>query len=264
MTEDADPERWPVVWADMHYEDWRVHRKTMSEFLLEIIADPPLGLAELAGADLASSPPFKAFPPRLKAVDLKDREEQIRQAGADFPALPDESEPLLTAVIADGVKATATDWAAVARQAGVEFPADYRRFYDALGPGVFCDITIVGPEAAAGWNLWDLLQTGRDRLIPSVPYVRFHPDAGGAIPWGVTPDGWLLCWQTWAAGPPSWTVVAVGPQLARSDFTELSFASFLLNYSGVWQNRNIFLLDHVPWSGPPAFRGAGDEGVDRA
>ncbi|MET3425400.1 hypothetical protein BJ973_004612 [Actinoplanes tereljensis] len=72
----------------------------------------------------------------------------------------------------------------------------------------------------------------------------------------MTPDDWLLCWQTWAAGPRSWTVVAVGPQLARSDFMELSFASFLLNYAGVWQSRNIFLLDHARWSGPPRFRSA--------
>ncbi|GIF24000.1 hypothetical protein BJ973_004613 [Actinoplanes tereljensis] len=184
LTEGEDPERWPVVLADKGFEEWQLRRQSMSEFLLEIIADPPLGLAELAGGDLATSPLFKPFPPRARALSPEGREEQIRRAGADFPVLPDESEALLAVVIGDGAGAAPTDWAGIAARSGVEFPPDYRRFYDALGPGVFCDITIVGPEAQDGWNLWDLLQTGRDRLIPSVPYVRFRPDAGGVIPWG--------------------------------------------------------------------------------
>jgi hypothetical protein len=64
------------------------------------------------------------------------------------------------------------------------FPADYRAFIDALGPGVFCDVGVFGPSAPPGWNLHELLHAGRQAVATAgLDYLRFHPDPDGMIPW---------------------------------------------------------------------------------
>jgi hypothetical protein len=233
LTEGDDPDAWPIVWTDEGYEEWQLRRQSVPEFLLELITDPS-GVPGIAA----------------------DGSAPIGFVGAEHDDPEDESAALLEA-LGTALKAEPDqDWTVRAAQWGFQFPADYRAFHDALGPGVFCDIGIFGPDAPEGWNLTELLQAGRQAVqAAGLDYLRFHPDTGGLIPWGMTQDGWLLGWLPQDPDPDLWCVAALGPGFMRIDWPELSFSEFLLFHAGIHEGYEVSLGNRPPWNGPPVFQG---------
>ncbi|WP_250032758.1 hypothetical protein [Paractinoplanes maris] len=174
-----------------------------------------------------------------------------------------EAEALLDALGATPAEERTLDWFVRAGQWGFMFPADFRVVHDTLGPGMFRDIGIFGPDAPGGWNLAELLRAGREQVTAAgLDHLRFHPDAGGMIPWGVTQDGWLLGWLPRHPDPDRWCVAALGPGFLRIDWPELSFSEFLLYHSGIREGYDVALADRPGWTGSPVFRGlaGGDAG----
>ncbi|AGZ43412.1 hypothetical protein [Actinoplanes friuliensis] len=267
LTEGDDPDAWPVVWTDRGFEEWQLRRRSMSEFLLELITDPAV---ERPGLPAGGSG-FRAFGGGATAAPIgllaghavpagssADQEAPIGFS-ADHAEPEDAVDGLLEALGTMPIEEPTLEWFVRAGEWGFMFPADYRTFHDTLGPGLFCDIGIFGPGAPEGWNAADLLRAGRAAAeAAGLDHLRFHPDPGGLVPWGMTQDGWLLGWAARHPDPDLWCVAALGPGFVRIDWPELSFSEFLLFHAGIRDGYDVALPDRPRWSGPPTFRGLAD------
>jgi hypothetical protein len=257
LTDGDDPNAWPTVWADGDYAEWFRYDATMSQLLLRIVQEPPAEMVRAALHDLASAPVFRSF--ESSESSGSDVEADAGQIIGFEPFLSgghgrlptDESDALLEAIPAG--KGSPQDWRTVEEHLG-QLPPDYKRFYDAVGPGVFCDIRIFDVQPAPASELVVALQKLRQAIFSSGAqiFVTLHPEFGGLVPWGATPDGWTFCWKPVGSDPAHWGVAVIGPQFVVIELPELSFTTFLLQYSGV-RDANLFLYDREPWSGPLTF-----------
>lgn len=161
-------------------------------------------------------------------------------------------EQLVTAIGSEYLKPSVIDWDHVRRSLGVALPFDYRIFVESFGHGKVCDIRISGPGQRDGADLSRLLRRTCDQAKGSrkVPEsVPFYPEQNGIIAWGESSDGWVFGWGSNRYEPDRWGVIAVElfPSLSQvADFPDLSFASFLLQYSGQQGDPDMF-LDRKPW-----------------
>jgi hypothetical protein len=103
--------------------------------------------------------------------------------------------------------ASAVNWPAVQIEFSLEFPADYREFIDAYGPGEIGEIRIPSPEGHGRWNLGELLARKNDQGIA----LPVYPEPGGIVSWGETGNGYTLSWAPVGADPDGWLVVVIGP-----------------------------------------------------
>lgn len=275
LTDDGDPDHWPTVWADRFYAEWHRYDLRMSEVLLRVVLDTPPEIAGIAAVDLAASPPFRSFE-TLRSVDdglgdhpaepagsgrwLPQNSQEERLQGLLDGARADAAKPrnaiaaLLSALELGAASRQETDWAALDSELGISVPEDYRTFIDALGPGVFCDIRILGPGAPANFNLTAVLQDMRSLIAHAGmgAIVSVQPEPGGLIPWGYTLDGYIFCWKPAGPDAGAWSVATVARSFLVTNFFELSFSSFLLKYSGVRDQRGLF-LDRPDWTHGPTF-----------
>lgn len=268
LTEGADPALWPVVWVDEEFTGWHRSAQTMSEFLLTLLLDPPLELAQLIASDPAVSAPFRAMTTRSATKPVVPAPTLGPTPGPTSPEPPigfqpghhdpeDDADSLLAVLGARPSAFGTRDWSSLSRAFGSALPADYRTFYGALGYGIFCDIVIFGIDAPAGSGLSDLLTLQRS-VVAAHPAasltVPLHPDPGGLIPWGGTADGWTFCWRPAGSIPELWGVSAIGPGFRRVDSPDLSFSTFLLQYCGAVDGSSLFLFGRDQWTKGPTFR----------
>jgi hypothetical protein len=275
LTQDDDPDRWPVLWADTYYNDWFRYDLPMSEFLLRLVEDPPPEVGEIAFTDLGISAPFRAFaapvtagkylaepmvsgwipqsPPEVALAETLDA------MHAAVPTRLNEIAALLDALPQKSTSERFTDWPALEDRLGTAFPADYKTFYETLGPGVLCDLNILGPESSGPFSMTQMLD-GLRALIAKAGMsmiVTAFPEPRGVLPWGYAPDGRIYCWRVAGTDPESWCVALVSPNFTVVDHLDLSFSSFLVKYSGVRDQTGLSEYDFEKWVGGPAFVAVG-------
>jgi hypothetical protein len=280
LTRNDDPDQWPVVWADTSYTEWHNYDLSMSEFLVKVVLDPPPEIAGIAAVDLAGSAPFRSFEvPRSAEKDMGGYVAEPAGSGRWIPQNPLEERlqglldtahanaakprnditELLSALQAGTALTKDTDWTALERHLEMSVPDDYKTFIDTLGPGVFCDIRILGPDSPADFNLTDVLQ-GLRRLVAHAgmgAIVSVQPEFKGLLPWGYTIDGEIFCWKPAEPDAEAWSVSTVSRTFQVINHIELSFSSFLLKYSGVHDQQGLS-LDRQYWKHGPTFTGMTD------
>jgi len=275
LTKGDDPDRWPVLWADTYFYDWFRYDMSMSEFLIHLVDDLPPDVAEIAQTDLADSVPFRAFGPppaptttyraepmvsgRWVPENAQERAlaDTLEAMYAAVPARVNEVAELLAALPQTGSGGRLNDWPALEQALGIALPADYKTFYDALGAGVFCDLTILGPDPAGPYSLGQALTGLRDRIARTGQsmMVTAFPEPRGVLPWAYAPDGRIYCWRVVGTDPDAWYVTLVTPRFTVLDNLDRSFSSFLLAYSGVRDQIGLSEYDGPKWTVGPVFRG---------
>src|ERR1700754_3727709 len=113
----------------------------------------------------------------------------------------------------------AVDWARVADEYGLVFPADYRAFVECYPPIEFYEFLFLYHPTALDWNLFDVLEPQLEQAteflrrtrrsaggydprtgntIPPGPAVDYplYPHPGGLLPWGVTVNNQKCLWLT--------------------------------------------------------------------
>jgi len=245
LTEDEDPERWPVVVPDADFTQWHQFPRSACEFLVELVTGrfdtSVFGVGK--GAREVFTPKSAAGAP----AELSKEDKQVRflgegRARSEFPELitmlgrPENAPPPV-------------DWRQVEQQLGLVLPTDFKSFMDMYGQGRFCDITI---EA----DLVDLAERRyrwvRDDIRPHFdPLV--YPEPGGVIPWGTTADGWTLWWAQNDPDPNLWGVAVIEPELRMVEYRpDLSFSAFLVRYPNP-ATQNEMIAGRDPWRRGPRF-----------
>lgn len=270
------PDRWPVIWADTYFYDRFRYDTSMSEFLLSLVEDPPPEVNDIAQVDLAGSAPFRPFTATRPADTQYAAEpmvsgwtprsapetalaETLDAMHASAPKRQNEVAALLDTLPHRSTGRHFPDWPALQDRLAAPLPADYKAFYDTLGPGVFCDLN--NPRARAVRPVQHdsgvERAPGADRQTSMSLIVTAHPQPKGVLPWGYAPDGRIYCWRVTGPDPADWCATLVTPTFTVVDHLDLSFSSFLLKYSGVRDRARLSEQDGPPWIGDPAFIGTG-------
>ena len=158
-------------------------------------------------------------------------------------------------------------WASSKQEIGFEFPADYREFIDAFGPGELRGYLYVeapwsrygSPQAEP--DFCGFLSSTADELAPVFQKMRqddpalspypFRPEPGGLLCWGSTVQGDYFFWLTSGDDPMEWPVIV----WFRGQFPDtpwrrynMRFVAFLLHaLSGVDRD----LHDLLDWPAEP-------------
>jgi hypothetical protein len=140
------------------------------------------------GCGLVASPQG----PRAVAV-ITHREDP---AAAGFPEGASWAEKLRIVTGWEPIPGPRADWPAIEADLGTRLPSDYKEIVDLFGAGSFDEYVELAVPGGPG--------VGRN------PWERCGPDlaAGGLLSWGWS-EYELLMWQTGAADPDEWTVVAL-------------------------------------------------------
>lgn len=156
------------------------------------------------------------------------------------------------------------DWAAVETWLGLRLPSDYKELAAAYGPldiGEFIWLHVpCVQEDRFDYGDW-LKDTHRNcrswsRTAPPSTPPAFHPEHGGLLAWGSTRRSTYLFWDTSAADPDQWPVVAYDSDAAHAG-------------KNPWQNFGLPLLKMLEatiWTGlelPPAHEQSVFQRADR-
>ncbi|WP_433017000.1 hypothetical protein [Kribbella sp. CA-294648] len=137
-----------------------------------------------------------------------------------------------------GATGVPIDWAAVEARLGLRLPTDYKELASAYGPldiGEFIWLHVpCVQEGRFDYGDW-LKETHRhcralSRKVPPHTPPPFHPQPGGLLAWGTTRRSTYLFWDTSAADPDQWPVVAYDSDAGQAG-------------KNPWQNFGLPLLD---------------------
>jgi hypothetical protein len=234
LTDSPDPDHWSIVVSDAEFSRWDVFSGNISSFLEEVVSGRFDGSPY--HVDLAARDPWFELPPPVTAPDPRPSGELFWLSHQMWPERPENKFAELTGIIScDPRKVTAVDWPAMERSLGIKLPSDYKQFAQKYGPGTFLDIAIAVPETSAGFDLYTLLDERHQQARNSPQHALeapVHPEPGGMIAWGRTPDGWTCHWAPVGQDPDGWGVVVVGPHDGGWEYHwGESFSSFLVKYA---------------------------------
>ncbi len=118
----------------------------------------------------------------------------------------------------------------------IDFPADYLEFGTTYGTGTF--------RAAYSWEIWSPSRRGlplialyfsrtcnmyKESAYPKPPKLGVYPEMGGLLPFGSSPNGDWICWDT-HGDSSEWTVVDLGRyEEGGYESTGFSFSEYLVN-----------------------------------
>ncbi|HEX7306142.1 SMI1/KNR4 family protein [Lentzea sp.] len=252
-TESDDPDDWTVVYCDDDFSRWEEYRGGAPAFLLDLLAGritsdllafEPVQHPEFTPAGSEDEEPESPPPPnpRIWQAVLGNRK---------VAAPHDLSAEIASAT---GVAATRSevDWSAVEDRLGILFPADYKAVADHFGPGDFLGIRLVVPGAAnEDYRFERLAEDVYERVRVKRPLpAPFHPETGGAIPWGSTVLGHTFFWVPLHENPDEWPVVMLYPGFGAQAKWGLSASNLLLAHiSGRGQEVGM-LPDPAQIAGP--------------
>jgi hypothetical protein len=239
LTEGRDSAAWPIVVAHPEFIHWTTpYQGTICDFLKQVV----LGRFD-ASPFVVDLPPGQSpwFEPRPQAAPATSQPttnadfflSRKSWSGGQPVSRLDELEKHLGA---PSHPVTPIQWEHVEGQIGLPLPSDYKAFIDSYGPGTFCDITIAAPAAPADLDLLTLINrkyrqaTGNPRRRVLAPPI--HPEPGGMIPWGETPDGWTCCWAPTDHNPDDWGIVLADVNLRPVEYVpDMSFSALLVQYA---------------------------------
>ncbi|MEV6303419.1 hypothetical protein AB0M02_28680 [Actinoplanes sp. NPDC051861] len=232
LTEDDDPERWPVVVCGNGDDQWRRYDMSATEFVTAVLTEPAT-VPELAHVTSAVRPPV--FVP-LKGFETP----------ADVPDRP-TGEYWVTGTEPDMIEPSD----AVAELAVLLEPAPIPGFalHEFLGkmkrhlPGDFCDLVrqygavsigparVNAPDGSATDFFTELRAFSKRakalRRAGGGPQGTVHPEYEGLILWGRLDDGGYLCWAP-ASAHGGWPVVALDASMRGFVTHRMSATRFLL------------------------------------
>ncbi|WP_203701103.1 hypothetical protein [Asanoa iriomotensis] len=187
LTNDDDPDRWPLVAVDAEFQRWRTLPGPASQFLINAVGGQPDSQSDRESQFLIA--------------DVERSPESSRSGTPGSPAGDLDSLAVLIGRAPAGV--ARTDWAEAEEFMGVRLPADCRRFVDTYGPGRIGDIVVTAPGAAGDADMFGLLaRTIATRPAGDLPIVLpVYPEHEGLIAWGETADGWIFAWAQADADP---------------------------------------------------------------
>ncbi len=238
LTGSGDPDSWPVIAVDSDYRQWRTFAGTATEFLIALVSgDFDTSSYGVDAAGPAFVPDQDETAAAASAVRegarVVDRSAFFRSRGTPV----DEFPSLATLLGPPPAQPDPVDWAEAEDLIG-PLPADYKSFIDTYGPGTYWDVRIAAPGGPGALNLFDLLtRTYEDiRARTGGVNIPLHPEAGGFIAWGGTPDGWTLGWAPTDPDPDRWGVVSAdGSRLDVLGLVQhspdVSFSAFLVEYA---------------------------------
>lgn len=212
-----------VVVCDDAFSVWERHPSPVAAFLLDLFTGRLR--SDLLAFEPVDRPTFwpsaTGSPPATAPVNPELWRRTMPGIAATGPTdLVDELGLLI-----DAASGRAVDWAAVERDVGIAFPADYRRFVDRFGAGEFGGIRVHVPSV----DLADLVEEVRatvrgGRPLPGAPYF---PEPGGLVPWGRTATGHIFFWAPVTDHPDTWPVLMAPPGLVGHNEFRRSMSSLL-------------------------------------
>ncbi|WP_367323414.1 SMI1/KNR4 family protein [Streptomyces sp. HUAS ZL42] len=149
------------------------------------------------------------------------------------------------------------DWQALEARSGVTFPADYKQFVTAYGPGCVNDqLYVFHPKAAGGSeglrleSLWEQASYAHSELSRNAPdYYPYpiYPTPGGCIPVARSTSGNQVLLAPPKSGESDWSVVL---DMGQWIPVAMSFTDFL--WSALCEELHVPVLD-----GEPSFQPVG-------
>lgn len=256
LTEEADPNAWPVVVVDEHYMAWQVFPGGVCDFLTAVV-EGRFG-SGIYRYDPLSGPPV--FEPD-EVVQVSEPAgtpgsfywEWLGRAAKD-PV--DQFDRLAELIGEPRDAARPIDWDVVERRLGAGLPTDYKRFAETYGAGTFCDIVITVPGGSGEGDLFALIDRkyaqvrtrSRTEYDPPV-----HPEETGVIYWGETMAGHSLGWAPLHLDPDRWGIVVsvptVPPLCDVGLLPRTTFSGLLVGHAE--GKRKAPRLE--PWRGPARF-----------
>jgi hypothetical protein len=242
LTEDDDPDRWPVILTDADFTRWHRFPGSACEFLLDLVQ----GRFDAGDSGLDLTVKGPSFTPRNANAAAAAPTRPFFTAKAD---VDNEFAALAEALGRPPVEPPPVDWTQVEQQIAAQLPADYKSFIDTYGPGRYCDISIERDFVTLRQRRYQQL---RDPARPHFP-PPVHPEPDGIIAWGETNDGWTLWWAPTNADPDQWGIVIVDPDIRLVEHQpDVSFSAFLLRYADP-EIAASAITGRDPWSGEPRF-----------
>ena len=127
------------------------------------------------------------------------------------------------------------DWSRVANMFGMALPTDYMMFIERYGSGEIGSwLTVFNPFTKNPnislteqfFRQLSSLSQLKEEFPESCPFPLLY-EPGGLLPWGISIDGDIFCWQTKGASG-RWPVIALGRHTDPEIFP-FPFSQFLAN-----------------------------------
>ena len=125
------------------------------------------------------------------------------------------------------------DWGSITSRFNMPLPTDYMQFIDKYGSGEIGGWLTVFNPFSKNQNICLIdqllyLLSGLRILKEKYPEICPYPlmfEPAGILPWGISIDGDIYCWQT-AGASGKWKVIIIGRH-SEPEEVDLTFSSFL-------------------------------------
>jgi hypothetical protein len=255
VTDSADPDLWGVVWSDQTRSEWREYDGALGDFLIAFIRGEVRPLDD-PGMDLLSEPAFHVsrltdfrsggvtYPFEPPAVPVIEPSAKMAPWPVFYTGGPEDEYDILAKLLSSAKRPRKrTDWGALESCSGRGLPSDYKNFLDRFGVGDFYGIRLLSPDHQPPSDMKTAACALQDRVSRGVPSFMAQSFRDIVI-WGEVADGKMFGWRTAAQDVEEWSVVIIDRSMSITDYQNVSFSSFLLDWSGRNPNFEVetFLL----------------------